>query len=333
MSLPARQYLQTSRRAFLQGLVCSVTGVAPIVAKAALAGATEQSPAAAPVIDSHMHVWSDDPDRFPFAHPYDPGFKPPPVAATLELLGKEMDESDVRHCVLVQTICHGWDNRYLAQCLKADPQRFRGQGLIDPTDANSAQQLEYWVLEHHLAGMRFSPIYYRGKDDWLSADSSQALWKKAEELKAIFNFFIASEQLPKLEAMVRRFPAVPVVIDHLARIDLKVADPWPEVKKLLALARLPNVWVKLSELCELSPSGKYPYQDTYSLVGRIYDAFGSDRLLWGTGFPGATRAQAARPSLQQELALIRHEIPFFDDGDRAKILGRNAARLWGFNGA
>jgi hypothetical protein len=34
--------------------------------------------------------------------------------------------------------------------------------------------------------------------------------------------------------------------------------------------------------------------------------------------------------LKEELDLIRREIPFFGDADREKILGRNAARLWGF---
>ena len=62
----------------------------------------------------------------------------------------------------------------------------------------------------------------------------------------------------------------------------------------------------------------------------MYDAFGPERLMWGTGFPGATRAQAERPSLEQELDLIRREIAFFTAADRDKILGGNAARLWKF---
>ncbi len=280
-----------------------------------------------------MHVWSDDPARFPFAHPYEPKFKPPKTAASVEMLLEEMDQFGIAGCVLVQVIYHGWDNRYVAHCLKAHPRRFRAQGLIDPTDPQIAQKLEYWVRDHGLSGMRFSPIYYRGKDEWLNAPSSDALWKKAAELGAIFNFFIATEQLPKLEETVRRFPGVPVVIDHLARIDLKAADPSQEVRKLLALARYPNVSVKVSELSIISPSKKYPYQDTFPWVRRVYDAFGPDRLLWGTGFPGATRAQAGRPSLEEELALIRSEIPFFTAEDREKILGRTAARLWKFAAA
>ncbi|MBY0230109.1 MAG: amidohydrolase [Gemmataceae bacterium] len=287
-------------------------------------------PAKPLVIDTHMHVWSDDPDRFPFAHPFDPKYKPPKLPASVGRVVKEMDDHGVSHCVLVQTVCHGWDNRYLIHCLKAHPKRFRGQGLIDPTDPKVADKLAELMKAPGMAGVRFSPMYYKGKDDWLDAKASDPLWAKAAETGAIFNFFIASEQLPRLERMVRRHPKVKVVIDHLARIDLEAKDPEPETRKLLALAKRPNVHVKVSELMILSPSKKHPYRDTWPLVKKVHAAFGADRLLWGTGFPGATRAQAERPPLEDELALVRKEIPFFTAEDREKILGKNAAKLWGF---
>jgi predicted TIM-barrel fold metal-dependent hydrolase len=325
-----------------RGAICATLLSALVVVASALAGTTapprpQTGPGgqaagrgAAPVVDAHMHVWSDQLDRYPFAHPFEPKLKPPRIAATVELLVEEMNRSGVTHCVLVQTIYHGWDNRYLARCLKAHPKRFRGQGLIDPTDPKAAKKLEFWVKEHGLSGVRLSPIYYRGKDGWLNAASSFPLWQKAEELGAIFNFFLAADQLPKVEDMVRRFPKVRVVIDHLARVNLQAPDPQAEIKRLLALARYPNVWVKVSELSVLSPSKTYPYRDTFDLVKQVHKAFGPDRLLWGTGFPGATRTQAGRPSLRQELDLIRKELPFLTDQDREKILGRNAAKLWGF---
>lgn len=281
-------------------------------------------------IDTHMHVWSGDPQQFPFAHPYEPTFQPPAIAATAERLVEEMDQFGMTHCVLVQTIYHGWDNRYLAACLRAYPQRFRGQGLIDPTTPDVAERLEYWIQEHGLSGMRFSPIYYLGKDDWLTAPTSHALWRKAEELGAVFNFFIRTDQLPKLEVMIRQFPQVPVVIDHLARVDLRAANPLVEFQKLLALEKYPRVWAKISELSVLSPSGKFPYRDTFPWVRRLYDAFGADRLLWGTDFPGATRAQAGRPSLREELDLVESELSFLSTSDRDKIFGTNAAALWKF---
>lgn len=269
--------------------------------------------------------------KFPFAHPYDANFKPPKTPASLEILVKEMDDHDIDRCVLVQTIYHGWDNGYLVHCLKAAPKRFKGQGLIDPTDPKVAEKLEYWMTKHGLAGMRFSPMYYQGRDEWLNARATDAVWQKGAELGAVFNFFIAASQLPKLEDMVKRHPKVKVVIDHVGRVDLEAKDPEPDIRNLLALARYPNVWVKISEFSSLLPTKKYPFRDAYPAVKRVYDAFGPDRLLWGTGFPGATRGEANRPTVQEELAIIQKEIPFFTAEDRAKILGGNAAKLWGFS--
>ena len=221
-----------NRRAFLKSASLPVIAACH-TRRDALADDSQKGPATSPVIDAHMHVWSDDPEQFPFSHPYQPNFNAPPADGSLATLLADMDAGGVTRCVLVQTIFHGWDNRYLVHCLKSCPARLRGHGLIDPLDPQVADKLAYWVAEQGLAGMRLSPIYYKGKDDWLTAQPAVRMWKKAAELGALFNFYIATEQLPKLEIMVRRFPDVPVVIDHLSQIDLgapirspKCASSW-----------------------------------------------------------------------------------------------------------
>ncbi len=312
---------QTSRRSFLKTTAAAAAAVAAtgLPSSARAAGKS-------PIVDTHMHVWAADLKKYPFARK----MKPPKIPATVELLNEEMDQFGIDYCVLVQVIYHGWDNRYVAECIKRFPKRFRGHGLIDPEDPQVAQKLEYWMREHNFAGMRFSPIYYQGKDDWLTSKAHNQLWEKAAELGAVFNMFIASGQLPKLETMIARHPTVPVVIDHLANIKLSEPDPQTEFQKLLRLAKYPNVYCKVSELSARSLTRKHPYNDMWPYVRRMYDAFGADHLMWGTGFPGATRAQDRRPPLEEELALIQEDIPFFSDEDRQKILGRTAAKLWKF---
>jgi predicted TIM-barrel fold metal-dependent hydrolase len=308
-----------------------VAGISSAVAASLLQSSATGAPAAKPpIVDTHMHVWSNDPERFPYAHPYVPDAVPQGVG-TGDVLLEDMDANGQTHCILVQMIHHGWDNSYVAHCVRAHPGRLKAHGLIDPTDPRVADKLEFWISEHGLSGMRFSPIYYEGRDDWMTSTAHEAAWKKADELGAVFNFFISTSQLPKLETMIQRFPAVPVVIDHLAQIDLKAADPQPALRRLLALARYDNVWVKVSELTSVSRSGKYPFTDAFPYVEQVYDAFGPDHLLWGTGYPGAARAVYARPTLAQELALVRDTIPFFTPRDREKILGANAAKVWKLN--
>lgn len=305
---------------------------AAAAAACGLPAAAAARAAKSPIIDTHMHIWSGDPQKFPFDNPNSqtPHAIPKGTPGTAELLIQEMDEFGVTQCVIVQVIYHGWDNNYAAHCQKLYPTRFKTHGLIDPTDPHVADKLEYWMTERGLSGMRFSPIYYIGKDDWMTSAAHHALWKKAGPLGAIFNMFISTPQLPKLEEMVAKYPDVRIVIDHLARIDLKAADPLPEFQKLLRLAKYPNVWCKVSELSSATTTNQYPYRETFPWVRRMYDAFGPDRLVWGTGFPGITRVEAGRPTLRQELDLIEKEIDFFTDEDRAKILGLTAKKLWNF---
>ena len=62
---------------------------------------------------------------------------------------------------------------------------------------------------------------------------------------------------------------------------------------------------------------------------QIFDAFGPDHILWGTGYPGSCRAEYNRPSLKDELALVREHFSFLNEENRDKYLGINAAQLWG----
>jgi predicted TIM-barrel fold metal-dependent hydrolase len=312
----------------------AVGSAAALGASASLSAADPGKPAMRPIIDTHMHVWADDARRYPFVHPYDKDFTRPPHKATLEMLIDDMDRHGCTHAVLVQVIYHGWDNSYVADCVERDPRRFKAHGLIDPTDPKVADKLEYWIRERGLSGMRFSPIYYRsgrhGGDAWLDAEPMHRLWRKAGQLEAVLNFFIAPPQLPRLAKMAEAHRDVRVIVDHLSQMDLAADDPEPDFRRLLAMAKHPNVWVKVSELASVSKSKTYPFADAYPYVKRVYEAFGPDRLLFGTGYPGAARAAYNRPTLEQELDLFREKMRFFSRDDVSKILGGNAARLWGF---
>ena len=89
------------------------------------------------IVDAHVHVWSDDTDRYP----YDDGHEPKNEGGT-ELLRREMATAGVDRAVIVQPIYHGYDHRYVLEtALDRYPDQFAGVALVDPFADDAPAQL------------------------------------------------------------------------------------------------------------------------------------------------------------------------------------------------
>jgi predicted TIM-barrel fold metal-dependent hydrolase len=276
------------------------------------------------IIDTHLEVWTDDP-RFPLHHPEHPEIKTLPVQAPIENEVQEMKDFGLKYAVLINPRNYGWDNSYISYSLHKYPHLFVAHGLLDPLAPDPAGRLRYWIKEHGFQGMRFSPIYHP-QSTWLNSKDLYPLWREAERLNAVFNFYILPQQMPMLEDMAGRFPGVKVVIDHLGKPDLKAADPWADFRKMFRLKRFPQVWVSASEPYEISVTKEYPYRDTHPFFKAVYEEFGGKQLIWGTGYP---KPRWELP-MNQELDFVDQALDFYRPEDRDLILGKNALRIWKF---
>jgi predicted TIM-barrel fold metal-dependent hydrolase len=280
----------------------------------------------APIIDTHLEVWTFDP-RFPFHHPERPDLKRVDVEAPIENEVDEMRDFGLKYAVLINPRYFGWDNSYISDSLHRYPDLFVAHGLLDPAGPDLPRRLRYWVREHGFQGMRFSPIYHPNST-WLNSKEHYPLWREAERLGAVFNYYILPQQMPMLEDMAGRFPGVKIVIDHLGKPDLRAADPWLEFRKMFRLKRFPQVWVSASEPYELSLTKQYPYRDTYPFFRAVYEEFGGRQLIWGTGYP---RPRWELP-MDKELEFVNRILDFYTPEDRELILGGNALKIWKFPG-
>ena len=276
-----------------------------------------------PLIDTHLEVWTSDP-RFPFHHPERPDLKRAEVDAPIENQVAQMRDFGLQYAVLINPRYYGWDNSYISYSLHRYPKLFVAHGLLDPLDPKAPERLRYWVKEHGFQGMRFSPIYHPAAT-WLNSREHYPLWREAERLGAVFNFYILPQQMPMLEDMAGRFPGVKVVVDHLGKPDLKQPDPWPEFRKMFRLKRFPQVWVSASEPYEMSRQ-PYPYRDTLPFYKAVYEEFGAKQLVWGTGYP---RPRWELP-MDKELEFVNRYLEFLSPQDRELMLGGNALRIWKF---
>ncbi len=276
------------------------------------------------VVDTHVHVWEIDPPRYPIG-PTAPNWTAmPDEPGTADELLAEMDACGVDWTVLVQTSWSTWDNGYIADSVARFPRRFVGHGLVDPLAPDNAATARYWVRDRGLAGFRFHPLYYPDQQVLLRPENGP-LWEELEGLGAVVQFHMRAADAAQVAAVARRHRRLPLIVDHLGYPDLQAG--MAPFQPVIDLAREPNIHLKLSDVAGRSREG-FPYADVHPYLMALLAAFGAERTMWGTGYPGHHRARHQWPTLDQELRLVREGLPFLRSHERDQILGGTAAALW-----
>ncbi len=267
------------------------------------------------VIDPHVHVWKHDPE-FPFAE----GAHVPDRDATPETLLGLMKANGVSKTVIIQVIHYRYDNRYLAAVLKRYPQYFQGVCRVDPLDPAAPDHLSALAWQG-FRGVRLSPAG-NASGDWIAGPLMAPLWKRCEELKAPMTILAPITRMPEVGRLIEQRPDLTVVIDHMA--DCPVDQP-KELDKLIALARFPGVFVKVSHTWSLSRQ-PYPWLDAQELVKRLHAAFGPERLMWATDWP----IIEAVSTYDKALRVVRDDMPFLNADDKRWMLSKTIERVWPF---
>lgn len=269
------------------------------------------------IIDSHVHLWVQQPEKYPWG-PI--GGYVPENEAPAETLLTLMDASGVDGAVLVQPTPYGWDNSYLLDAAKRYPDRFRCVCLVDPQAEESPQVLRDLVDEHRIAGIRINwnihPV-----EVWQTSLNHHALWKAASKLGLPVCLQLTPDQLRLLGNMANEY-GVRVVVDHLGRPARAASPDDAQFVKLLDLAENENIHVKLSGLNYYS-GGESPYRDVWPLINEVCARFGVQRCMWGSDFPFVQDHW----SYAELLATVRNDWQL-DSEQLAWVLGATAQKLW-----
>jgi predicted TIM-barrel fold metal-dependent hydrolase len=276
-----------------------------------------------PVIDIHPHVIAADTERYPRAplggH-QSAWSQERPVG--VEQLIVEQDRAGVRKAALVQaSTCYGHDNSYVADAVAAHPDRFTGVFSCDVLAPDARDTMAYW-MSRGLTGLRLftTGSTMPGQAGWLDDPRSFPAWRKAEESQLPVCLQMTAEGIPQLEHVLQRFPALCVVLDHLARPAQADGPPYAAANSLWALARFPGVYVKVTERNFVGAKSGKATPETF--FGRLVSEFGASRIAWGSNFPASER------SLPELVALAQDTLAFLAESDREWIFSRTAETLY-----
>ena len=272
------------------------------------------------IIDAHVHIWRATADYpKPNATIVSP-FSDVPI----ELLADTMTEYGIDRAVLIQPLFPGFDNSYVADCAAAYPQQYAAVCVVDTSQPDAADKLDYWVTEHGCRGLRLRPNIL-DQTGVFGSPQTYPVWARAAALGVVINIVARPQHIDSIRHMAERFPSVPVIIDHMAHPHIQDGIHSPNFQALLDLATLPNLYIKPTGYYYFSGQG-YPYADCWDFFRAVYARFGPERLIWGSDFPHVLLKTGYRRSIYMHERVF----PDLDPTGFRLMAGENARRLyWG----
>jgi predicted TIM-barrel fold metal-dependent hydrolase len=176
-------------------------------------------------------------------------------------------------------------------------------------------------LRYGFLGDPARQLLHDGAYEWLFVEAEKAGVPVAA---------LATDSLSELGRIAERHPGLRLTIDHLGGrgglTTLKDAAAMTHIPELLALAKLPNVAVKATGAPGYS-SEAYPFPAMQTYLRQIYDAFGPQRVFWGTDI---TKMPC---SWGQCVTMFTEELPWLSEADKRLVMGDALCAWWGWDRA
>ena len=264
------------------------------------------------IIDSHCHAGLN-------------WFEP------IELLEYQMKLNNVTKAVLIQ---HGgnYDNSYIIKCAENQPEKFSAVVCVDSNDINSPDILKRLAKKTKVVGVRIRP------DERFQYGDPLTLWKIAESEGLVVSCFAVNANLcatKEFQQLVSVISGTKIILEHLGGVYISrtpevTKTPFTAFKKVLELAQYTNTYMKfggLGEFCERPETltADIGFKDTSPLIEMAVDAFGYNRLMWGSDYTPVSQREGYANALNIPLNL---EI-FNSKESKEYVLSKTAIECWG----
>jgi L-fuconolactonase len=269
------------------------------------------------IIDAQVHVWPPETAERPYIK--EDASKPHrPVAFEYPDLLGEMTAAGVDRVILVPPSWEGYRNDYALEAAQKYPDRFAVMGKLPLNDSASEAKMASWLKQPGMLGFRIS-FRHAGTHSSLDDGTADWFWAAAEKYDIPVMVF-APFAVEKIGEIAERHPGLRVIVDHMGlNVQWKGKDLAPGIDVLLKFARLKNVAVKASCLpCYVDQP--YPFPTLHPQIRRVVEAFGPERVFWGTDL-----SQLPCPYCQA-VTLFTEELDFLSTWDKEWIMGRAIAR-------
>jgi L-fuconolactonase len=271
------------------------------------------------IIDSQVHAYEANSLKRPW-HTV-PNW---PDHVTGDEMVAAMDNVGVDGAIFISAFSmYRYDASYAVEVQQAHPDRFAIVKPVDPDDPAVEDVIAAWKATPGTVGIRIMLTADLKRDP--ASPGIDRIARAAVRHDFPVNV-LCWGNLDAGTTLIDRHPDTRFILDHLGILQPRVPpapkDAWADLPKVLALAKRPNVVIKVSGACTLSHE-PYPFPDIWDPLARVFEAFGFERCLWGTdwtrAFAVVNYEQAVEPFLRTDR---------LSDSERAMLMGGACAKAY-----
>jgi L-fuconolactonase len=270
-------------------------------------------------IDSHQHFWNYDPVEYPWIKaewPIRRSYLP-------EALAAELNACHFDGCVAVQARQSLSESSWLLGLAERASFIKGVVGWVDLRAADVAGQLAALAALPKFAGVRH--VLQDETDDGFMLEAGfQRGIALLRQFDLTYDLLIFPRQLPAAIQLASAHPEQPFVLDHMAKPPIKEGRLEPWRGDIQRLAALPNVCCKVSGLITEAEWGRWQPPQFRPYLDVVFEAFGPDRLMFGSDWPVALLAG----TYQRVFALAREYVEPFGAETEEKFFGGNAVKFY-----
>jgi predicted TIM-barrel fold metal-dependent hydrolase len=260
------------------------------------------------IVDSQIHLWQNG--KMSAHHRQIPTYSVDDALA-------EMASAGVDCAVIHPPSALGEAVNVLAvEAVRAHPDRFCILGHFDLQSPDREKIVVRWRERPGMLGFRFT-FNQPHQKAWWTDGSLDWFWAASEKAQLPVGL-LAGGNMAALAKIAERHPGLKLHIDHLGRhgggTGITDDAAFADLKDTLALARFPNVAIKMSGAPSYS-SQPYPYKNIHGYLRQIFEAFGPERSFWGTDI---TRMPC---SYRQCVTMFTEELPWLKGRDLERVMG------------
>lgn len=271
-------------------------------------------------IDSHQHFWNYHPAKDAWITDemkvIQQDFLPADLAPLLR-------KNNIDGCIAIQADQSEEETHFLLQLAEENDFIKAVVGWVDLRGANLEARLEYFSQFKKLKGFRHI-VQGEPQDDFLLREDFCNGIAKLEKYNFTYDLLISPKHLPYAVEFVSRFPKQKFVIDHLAKPNFKQADFADWEKGIKELATFSNVMCKVSGMVTEADWNNWKKADFTYCLDVVTEAFGMDRLLFGSDWPVCLLAG----SYEQTGEIVTDYFSKFLKKEQDKIWGANAVKFY-----